>query len=69
MRQIFIAAIMLFSAFTAFGQHTIKGKVLDENGSVLAGATVAIQNNSQMQTSANDGSFHFEKLKNEHYVL
>ncbi len=69
MRQIFIAAVMLFSAFMAFGQHTVRGKVLDENGSALAGATVAIQNNSQMQTSANDGSFHFDKLKNEQYVL
>jgi len=68
MRQIFIAACMLFSAFTAFGQHTIKGKVLDEKGSALPGATIAIQN-QQVQTSANDGSFRFENLKNDHYTL
>ena len=68
MRQIFIAACMLFSAFTAFGQHTIKGKVLDEKGSALPGATIAIQN-QQVQTSANDGSFRFENLKNNHYTL
>jgi len=69
MRQIFIAAIMLFSAVTAFGQHTIKGKVLDEKGNALKGATIVIQNNPQVQTSAKDGSFYFEKLKNEHYSL
>jgi iron complex outermembrane recepter protein len=69
MRQIFIAAFMLLSAITAFGQHTIKGKVLDEKGNPLAGAIIIIQNNPQVQTSVKDGSFHFENLKNEHYTL
>lgn len=69
MRQIFIAAIMLFSVFTAFGQHVIKGKVLDENGNALVGATVAIQNSSQGQVTTKDGSFSFEKLSKEHYTL
>jgi len=69
MRQIFIAAIMLFSAITAFGQHSIKGKVLDENGNALVGATILIQNNHQVQTSAKDGSFYFEKLKSGDFNL
>ena len=69
MRQIFIAAFMLFSAFTAFSQHAITGKVVDEKGNALFGARVFIQNSSQGQTTANDGSFRLEKLKKNHYTI
>lgn len=63
MRQIIFAALMLFSSLTAFGQHVIKGKVLDQNGNPLAGATVTIQNNSRVQTTNSTGNFKFEDLK------
>ena len=69
MRQILIAAIMLFSVIYSFGQHTIKGKVLDENGAVLAGASVAIQNSSSGQTTNKDGFFTFEGLTKLKYTL
>ncbi|MDP4238471.1 MAG: TonB-dependent receptor [Bacteroidota bacterium] len=69
MRQIFISAFMLFSVFTAFAQHTVKGKVLDEKGNALVGATVAIQNSSLVRTTGKDGSFNFEKLSKNRYTL
>jgi len=64
MRQIFIAAFVLLSVFTASAQYIQKGKVLDENGKALVGATVGIQNSSQVQTTQKDGSFSLEGLKN-----
>lgn len=69
MRQIFSTAFMLFSVLTVFAQHTIKGTVLDENGNVLVGATVVIQNSSQVQTTSKEGFFSFEGLKNDRYPL
>ena len=69
MRQIFIAAFVLLSVFTVSAQYTLKGKVLDENGNVLVGATVSIQNSSHVQTSQKDGSFSFDGLKNIQYKL
>lgn len=69
MRQIFSAAFMLLMAFTAFGQHFIKGKVVDPNGSALTGATVVIQNGSQKQTTRQDGTFLFDGLTKNHYTL
>jgi iron complex outermembrane receptor protein len=52
-----------------FAQHTIKGKVLDEKGNALAGATVVIQNSSLVQSTVKDGSFNFEKLSKNRYTL
>ena len=69
MRQIFIAALMLLSVITVSAQNTLKGKVLDENGNALFGATVAIKNSAQVQTSQRDGSFYFEKLNKKSYKL
>jgi len=69
MRQIFIAAFVLFSVFTVSAQYTLKGKVLNENGNALFGATVTIQNSSHVQTSQKDGSFSFEGLTNAQYKL
>jgi iron complex outermembrane receptor protein len=69
MRQIFIAAFMLVSAISAFGQHVIKGKVLDEKGNSLTGATVVVQNSSSGKTTDKNGSFLFDKLAKLHYTL
>ena len=69
MRQIFIAATMLFSVLTVSAQHSLKGKVVDENGNVLSGATVQIQNSSQLQITTQEGHFSFEGLKNTRYPL
>ncbi len=64
MRQILFSACMLFSIVTVFGQHVIKGKVTDQNGIALAGATVSVQNSSSVQTTGSAGTFRFEGLKN-----
>jgi len=69
MRQNFIAAFMLVSAITAFGQHVIKGKVTDQNGNALSGATVTVQNSSLKQTTNTEGKFVFENLSKNHYSL
>ena len=69
MRQIFIAAYMLFSAAIAFGQYTIKGKVMDEKGNALVDAKVLVQDYASGRITANDGSFRFDGMKNEFYTL
>ena len=69
MRQIFITVFVLFSVLTVSAQHVLKGKVLDENGNALVGATVLIQNSSQVQITSTDGLFSFEGLKNTRYPL
>ncbi len=69
MRQVFIAAILLLSTFTVFAQHTLSGKVIDENGNPLIGATVVLQNISQVQITSKSGVFLFNQLTNKHYTL
>ena len=69
MRQIFTSAFMLLMAFSAFAQHTIKGKVLDEKGNSLAGATVTVQNSSSGKTTDKNGAFLFDGLTKTHYTL
>jgi len=69
MRQISITAFMLVLAFTAFGQYTLTGKVLDENGSALFGATVLIQNDSQVKMTNKSGNFIFENLSKKNYLI
>ena len=69
MRQIFVTAFVLLSAFTAFAQHTIKGKVLDENGNALTGATVVIQNTGLGKITDQQGVFLFEGLTKIRYTL
>ena len=69
MRQIFISAFMLVLAITSFGQHTIKGKVTDQNGNALNGATVTVQNTTLKQTTNPDGSFVLDNLSKNRYTL
>ena len=69
MRQIFIAAFLLLSVISTFGQHTIKGKVLDEKGTALVGATVIIQNSSLGKTTDRNGIFLFDELSKKNYKL
>ena len=69
MRQILFTAFMLSSAFSAIAQHSISGKVLDENANVLIGATVVLQSNAKGQTTNNSGSFFFDKLSKNKYVI
>ena len=69
MRQILFTAMLLVSALSVYGQHIIKGKVLDENGNSLSGATVVIKNSSLKQTTNPDGTFIFDHLSKKGYTL
>ena len=69
MRQFFITAIMLIWAVTSFGQHVIKGKVTDENGSALSGATVYIKTESVGKTTDKNGEFIIDGLTKARYTL
>ena len=69
MRQIFIGAFMLIFSMSTFGQHFINGKVLDEKGHPLAGATVTVQNSSLGKTTNKNGTFFFDGLAKTHYTI
>ena len=69
MRQFFITAIMLIWAATSFGQHLIKGKVTDENGSALTGATVYIKSESVGKTTDKNGEFVIDGLTKTRYAI
>lgn len=69
MRQIFIGAFMLIFAVSAFSQHFINGKVLDEKGSPLTGATVVVLNTPLTNTTDRSGSFRFDKLTEKSYTI
>ena len=56
-------------AISAFAQHTIKGKVMDENGNLLTGATVKVQNSSLGKITDKNGVFLFDGLTKALYTL
>ena len=60
---------MLFSTSILFGQHFIKGKVTDENGSAIQGATVFIKEISSGKTTNKNGEFEFTDLVQYNYTL
>ena len=60
--------VLLFAA-TAFGQSTIKGKVLDEKGKGLPGANVSLQGSYDGASSDAEGVFQFKtSVKGEQSV-
>lgn len=69
MRQIFIGAFMLIFAVSAFSQQFINGKVLDEKGYPLTGATVAVIHTSLAATTDKSGNFLFDKLTEKSYTI
>ena len=69
MRQFSIFTFLFLFSFLCFGQHSLKGKVLDENGNALQGATVYIKSDDIGKTTNEQGSFNFDKLKKNRYTL
>jgi iron complex outermembrane receptor protein len=69
MRQIVISTVLFFMTITAFGQHVIKGKVLDQNGNPLVGASVSIQHTSFAKSTNTDGSFKIDGLDKTNYKV
>lgn len=69
MRQFLIALFLLTTTFLTFAQHFIKGKVTDEKGQELIGATVFIKSESLGKTTDKQGQFIFENLKRNIYTV
>ena len=69
MRQLSILTFLFLFYVLSFGQYSIKGKVLDENGNALQGATVYIKSDDIGKTTNEQGSFNFDKLKKNRYTL
>ncbi|HMC85711.1 MAG TPA: carboxypeptidase-like regulatory domain-containing protein, partial [Chitinophagaceae bacterium] len=59
MKKIHLLVLLLFGLFIqGFAQNrTIKGKITDENGKPLTGATVNIKNSASFTTSDSSGNF------------
>ncbi|MDO9153965.1 MAG: TonB-dependent receptor [Paludibacter sp.] len=69
MRQFFMAVFILLSLTYAFSQHSIKGRVTDEKGLPLQGASVFIPNESIGKSTNHNGEFIFHDMKNKIYNL
>ncbi len=69
MRQFFIALFLLTTTFSTFSQHYIKGKVTDEKGQELIGATVFIKSESLGKITDKQARFIFENLKRNIYEV
>jgi len=61
--------ILQFFALSIFSQSTIKGKVTDESGLALGGATVVVENTFKGAYSGIDGSFEIKGLKKGTYSV
>jgi len=58
-KSVFLFTFLLFISFSAFSQNNFKvsGKVLDENGKPVAGATVQVKGSSIATATSADGSY------------
>src|SRR5689334_9937070 len=58
MKKIFFLAVALFIAVLSRGQGTVRGKITDENGETVIGATVVQKNNHSVWAVADlDGNY------------
>jgi iron complex outermembrane receptor protein len=69
MRQIFIVAFVLMSTVLSFSQRTVKGKVTDESGNPLQGATVFVKSESKGETTDRNGKFVIAGLSRAAYQI
>ena len=69
MRQIFIVAFVLMSTVLSFSQRTVKGKVTDESGNPLQGATVFVKSESKGETTDRNGKFVITGLARAAYQI
>ena len=56
---IFCLSSLLFSIYVQAQDVNVKGKVNDENGMPIPGATILIQGTSKGTTSDLDGNYHY----------
>lgn len=69
MRQIFIVAFVLVSTLLSFSQRAVKGKVTDESGAPLQGATVFVKSESKGETTDRNGKFVIAGLSRAAYQI
>lgn len=63
MKRVFLISFFTLFVFSAFSQHQIRGKVLNESGEPLIGANVMIENTYRGTSTGIDGDFQFNNLK------
>lgn len=61
--------LFFFAAAPLFAQHTVKGTVSDENGKPLAGVTVMVQGTKNGTSTASDGSYSLNGVKNDAVLI
>ena len=63
MRNLFFFAVFLvFSVSSIFAQHSLRGKITDEDGKAIAGATVQIRKQNLAKISDAEGNFEFNGI-------
>ncbi|WP_224484331.1 TonB-dependent receptor [Robertkochia aurantiaca] len=63
-----LSLLLFFTAFITYGQHLVKGKVTDESGAALPGATVLLD--QQGTTTDSNGYYEFENVSSgQHQVV
>jgi TonB-linked SusC/RagA family outer membrane protein len=56
-KVLFLSCMLMLAGLTSWAQRTITGKVTDENGNAIPGASVVIQNTKTGTVTKDDGSF------------
>lgn len=72
MRKKFVSFLLLFVLYSAYAMaqtQTITGKVLDENGNPVEGASIVIKGTSQGTAALADGSFKLEANRGDVLVI
>jgi TonB-dependent receptor len=69
MKNLLFTLILGLVVTLTFGQETLRGKVYDENGSVLPGAHVSLEGTEFSTASATDGSYLISGIPTGNYSL
>jgi len=69
LKPVALLCIILLSSFSLSAQKTVRGVVLDEEGSTLPGATIMVENTTIGVTTGLDGDFILELPKAQHIVI
>lgn len=69
LKKISIIFLFLVASVTYLAAQTIKGKVLDENGEPVAGATVIINETKKGASTDIEGKFRFKDVKKDEVTL
>jgi iron complex outermembrane receptor protein len=68
-KQCLSIAAFLFFAISGFSQFTLKGKVIDQDGLPLAGATIQILDSYRVVSTDGDGNYSISRLEAKNYQI